>query len=300
MTDLPLAAHGGIDLSSLAKKNASTPAAGAGAFTVHVDTESFNSIVEESARVPVIVALCAEVSEPCKELVPMLEEIADAKAGQFLLAIVDVQANPEIAQSFQVQAVPSVVALIGGRPAPLFQGTATREQLEDIIGQVLELAAQTGVTGSAEPQAVEAEPPAEEPLPPLHQQAFDAIEAGDLDAADAAYRKAIAENPKDADAKAGLAQVGLLSRTKDADLAAVRKAAADAPEDIDAQLAVADLDVTGGQVGDAFARLLDLIRSNAGDDRERVRSRLLELFDVVGADDPRVAAARRDLSLALF
>jgi putative thioredoxin len=142
--------------------------------------------------------------------------------------------------------------------------------------------------------------PEEPPLPPLHQAAYDAIERDDLDAAATAYEQALRENPRDEMARAGLAQVGLLSRTRDADLAAVRTAAADAPHDVDAQLAVADLDVLGGQVQDAFDRLIDVIRSTAGPERERVRVRLVELFEVVGAEDPRVPAARRALASALY
>ncbi len=140
----------------------------------------------------------------------------------------------------------------------------------------------------------------EPPLPPLHQEAFDAIERDDLDGAEAAYRRALAENPRDAEATAGLAQVGLMRRTKDADLAAARQAAASDPDDVDAALLVADLDVLGGHVEDAFARLVETVRRTSGDERERVRVRLVELFDVVGGDDPRVLTARRALASALF
>ena len=135
-------------------------------------------------------------------------------------------------------------------------------------------------------------------MPPLHQEAYDAIERDDLDGAIAAYTQALRENPRDADAKAGLAQVSLMARTRDADPAAVRAAAAQG--DAAAQLAVADLDVLGGAVEDAFARLLDVVRASVGDERDAARERLVELFEVVGGDDPRVAAARRALAAALY
>lgn len=309
MTENPAAPlRGGIDLAALAAaKDADKRAAerGGGAVIVELTDANAQQVIEESARVPVIVALCAAEAPACAELMPVLEKVAADYSGRFLLATCDVQGQPAIAQAFQVTSVPAVLALIGARPAPLFQGAASEEQLKDVIDQVLALAVQQGITGLAEPvdapaaDQVEAEPEPE-PLPPLHQEAYDAIERDDFDAAASAYERALTENPKDADARAGLAQVGLMSRMRDADLNVVRKAAADAPDDIDAQLAVADLDVVGGQVEDAFARLIDVIRVAAGEDRERVRLRLVELFDVVGADDQRVADARRALSAALF
>ena len=137
-------------------------------------------------------------------------------------------------------------------------------------------------------------------MPPLHAEAFAAIESGDYAAAISAYERALAENPRDADARAGLAQVRLLSRVQDADLQAARAAAAAAPTDVDAQLLVADLDLAGGHVEDAFDRLLDLFAALPDDDRAPVRERLLELFGIVGDDDPRVIRSRSRLASLLF
>jgi putative thioredoxin len=134
----------------------------------------------------------------------------------------------------------------------------------------------------------------------LHQKAYDAIEAGDLAGAVTAYEQALAEWPGDELARVGLAQVRLIQRTQDVDAAAARAAAAADAADVDAQLRVADVDVLGGQVGDAFARLVDTVRLTSGAERDRVRARLLELFELVGADDPRVAHARVALANALF
>ena len=174
----------------------------------------------------------------------------------------------------------------------------TREQsfaqLRDVIRQILQVASQAGM------QVGDVKEPEPEPLPPLHQEAYDAIEREDYDAAIAAYDKAIKENPRDAEAKAGRAQVRLMARTRDANPAAVRAAAAASAGDIAAQLAVADLDVLGGAVEDAFARLLDVVKATAGEERETVRERLVELFDVVGGEDERVVAARRALAAALY
>ncbi|HRA50229.1 tetratricopeptide repeat protein, partial [Actinotalea sp.] len=162
-------------------------------------------------------------------------------------------------------------------------------------------AAANGVTGTVAVGAPPAEEePAEPPLPPLHQAAYDAIERDDLDAAVAAYTQAIAENPRDADAQAGLAQVELLRRTRDLDPATAMAAAEAAPRDVEAQLAAADLELLGGLVEDAYARLVALVRVTAGPEREATRVRLIALFAVVGDTDPRVLAARRALASALY
>jgi putative thioredoxin len=270
----------------------------------HVTDANFQQVVEASARVPVVFHLGAEVSPASRELAPLLEEALGEFAGRFLLAHVDVQASPAIAQAFQTASVPAVIAVLAGRPAPLFQGLATREQLRELFAQVLELARQAGVTGTtaggAADQGGEGAGPEPEPLPPLHQEAFDAIERGDFEAAAAAYRKALRENPKDADARAGLAQVELMARAEGLDPQAALAAAQESPGDVDAQLAAADADMAAGRAGDAFARLIAAVRTAAGDDRERLRLRLVDLFEVVGGGDPHVVAARRELAAALF
>ncbi len=299
--------RGAVDLSGLGRP--ATPAPGTpgglpapGAYVVDVDTEGFPALVQSSTQHPVVVLLWASWSETSVSLARDLGALADQYAGRLLLARIDSEANPQIAQAFQAQSVPSVIAVLAGQPLPLFQGAPPLDQVRGVLDQVLEAAAANGVTGTVAPSdAAPAEPePEEPPLPPLHQEAYDAIERDDLPAAAAAYEQALRENPRDDMARAGLAQVGLLTRTRDVDLAAVRRAAADAPADVDAQLAVADVDVLGGQVEDAFARLIDTVRVTFGPDRERVRVRLVELFDVVGSEDPRVVAARRSLASALY
>ncbi len=198
--------------------------------------------------------------------------------------------------------MPTVVAVLAGQPLPLFQGAYPRDQVRAVLDQVLAAAEANGITGRVAPagRGAEPEPEPEPELPPLHQAAYDAIEADDLDTARAAYEQAIKEDPRDALARAGLAQVGLLDRTRDADLQAARAAAAADPKDLDAQLAVADLDILGGKVEDAFGRLIDALRVTFGPDRERLRLRLVDLFEVIGGDDPRVVAARRAMASALY
>jgi putative thioredoxin len=258
-------------------------------------------VVEQSMTVPVVIDLWATWCQPCKQLSPVLERLAEEYGGRFLLAKVDVDANPRLGQVFQAQSIPMVVAVVKGQPVPLFQGALPEQQVRAYLDELLRVAAANGVTGtlSAAPSA-EGDEQAEPELPPLHQEAYDAIERDDLPAAAAAYQQALFENPADELAKAGLAQVNLLLRTQGADPQEARTAAAAAPSDPQAQILVADLDILGGHVEDAFARLVDAVRVTSGEDRDKVRSHLLELFEVVGTTDPRVVTARRALTNALF
>lgn len=298
--------RGAVDLSALSRAAAPAPGTpgglpAAGAWVRDVDPTSFAEVVQASTGHLVVVVLWASWSQASRAVVDDLGALADEDAGRWMLARVDAEANPQIAQAFGAQSVPVVVALLGGRPLPLFEGQPDRAQMRGVIDQVLAAAAANGITGTVAAAGEPAEAPEEPPLPPLHQAAYDAIARDDLDAARAAYDQALKENPRDDEARAGLAQVGLLARTKEVtDLSAARQAAADAPGDVAAQLVVADLDVAGGHVDDAFVRLVDLVRVTVGDEREQVRVRLLELFEVVGGDDPRVVAARRALASALY
>ncbi|WP_258723881.1 tetratricopeptide repeat protein [Cellulomonas sp. NS3] len=301
--------RGAIDLSSLARPSTPPPGApggppAAGGFVVDVDEASFGQLVQDSTTYPVVVLLWAPWSQVSVGLAADLGTLADEYAGRFLLARIDGEANPQIARAFGVQSpqsLPVAVAVVAGQPLPLFQGAYPIEQVRGVIDQVIAAAAANGVTGTVPGTGAAAtDEPEEPPLPPLHQAAYDAIERDDLPAAQEAYSQALRENPRDAMARAGLAQVGLLSRTRDADLNAARRAAADDPRDVAAQLLVADLDVLGGKIEDAFGRLVDLVRVTAGPERERVRLHLVELFEVVGSEDPRVGAARRALANALY
>jgi len=260
---------------------------------------TFSDYIELSKTVPVIVDLWSTRSEASPQLTPILERVVTEYAGRMLLVKVDVDANPQLSQAFQVQSIPTIVALIGGKTAPLFQGALPEVQVREVLAQVLDVAAENGVTGTLDASAESAEP-AEPPLSPEHQDAFDAIERGDFAAATAAYEKALANDPKDALAEAGLAQVGLLARLAGTDAAAIRAAAGANATDTAAALAVADLDVVGGHVDDAFDRLLTLFPSVDDDAKNQIRLRLLELFSVVGPADPRVVSARLRLTNLLF
>ncbi|MDR6198235.1 putative thioredoxin [Microbacterium sp. SORGH_AS428] len=298
--------RGAVDLSALRNRPAPGSAAApsspaSGSLVQDVTDATFGQILELSRTVPVVVDLWAEWCGPCKQLSPILEKVVGELAGRLVLAKVDVDANPQIAQGFRAQSIPLVVALVGGQPVPLFTGAVPEEQVREVFSQLLQLAAQNGVTGTVDAgtEGV-ADAPEDPPLPPLHAEAFAAIEEGDYARAASAYERALAENPRDADAHAGLGQVRLLQRVQGADLQQARAAAAAAPTDVDAQLLVADLDISGGHVDDAFGRLLDLFAALPADDRAPVRARLLELFGLVGDADPRVIRARGRLASLLF
>ena len=306
--------RGAVDLSSLRNRPAAAAAAPANGpdggpapasrLVFDATDQSFGDVLELSRTVPVVVDLWAEWCGLCKQLSPVLEKVVTELAGRLVLAKVDVDANPQLAQGFRAQSIPMVVALVAGQPVPLFTGAVPEQQVREVFDQLLQLAAQHGVTGTVpmEDAAADAgdEQAAEPPLPPLHAEAFAAIEQGDYPRAIAAYEQALTENPRDTDAAAGLGQVRLLDRVQGLDLAEARAAAAAKPTDVEAQFAVADLDIAGGHVDDAFARLLDLFAATADDDRIAVRERLLELFGLVGDADPRVVAARRRLTSLMF
>lgn len=306
-------AGGAVDLSPLVQKSTqgAMPSAGADTPGQTVDVPSlildvtdatFAQIAQLSTVVPVVIDLWAEWCQPCKTLGPILEKVTLALDGKVLLAKVNVDTNPQLAQAFQAQSIPTVAALVGGKPVSLFQGAIPEQQVVEVFTQLLELAQQQGVRGRVQAPngADQHAEPAEPELPPLHQEAFDAIERGDYAAAISAYEKAIVQNPRDADAQAGLAQVRLLQRLQGKSLDEIRSRASAEPENIEAQLDVADLDVSGGHVEDAFARILELFAKASDDDKQLLRERLLELFDTVGLNDPRVLAARRQLTSLLY
>jgi putative thioredoxin len=317
--------RGAVDLGAFAKRrpatgNGSAPAEGAVAgggapsgLVIDVTDATFvTDVIQRSSTVPVVIDFWAEWCQPCKQLSPVLERLAAEFGGKFLLAKVDLDANPQLGQAFQVQSIPAVFAVLKGQPVPLFQGAQPEAQIRAVLTELLRVATANGVTGTvdvggapgttAEAGAgaeVEVEP-VEEPLPPLIQAAYDAIEQGDLAGAASSYEAALKDSPGDEEARLGLAQVKLLQRTQDVDPVEARAVAAKDPLDVEAQLVVADLDVLGGHVEDAFVRLVDTVRLTAGPEREKVRLHLVELFDVVGAQDPRVAGARLKLANALF
>ncbi|MFF3849416.1 tetratricopeptide repeat protein [Streptomyces sp. NPDC002328] len=275
---------------------------------IDVDEAGFErDVIQRSAEVPVVIDFWAEWCQPCKQLSPVLERLATEYAGRFLLAKIDVDANQMLMQQFGVQGIPAVFAVVAGQALPLFQGAAGEAQIRQTLDQLVAVAEQRfGLTGlTVDPDALPGErpEPAEAPAGPydaLLEAAVQALDAGDLAGAVRAYQNVLNDDPANTEAKLGLAQAELLQRVQGMDPQAVRREAAEKPQDAQAQIAAADLDLVGGHVEDAFGRLIDAVRGTAGEERDAVRVRLLELFEVVGPEDPRVAAARRALARALF
>ncbi|HEY2724995.1 MAG TPA: thioredoxin [Pseudonocardiaceae bacterium] len=309
------AMSGAVDLSALKSRADSAgeqkagggtpPAGGSGGsqWVLDVTESSFQrDVVERSAQVPVVVDLWATWCGPCKQLSPVLERLAQEARGTWILAKVDVDANPRIAQLFGVQSIPTVVAIAGGQPVDAFSGAQPEPQIRQWIGSILDaLRDQLPGIAAAEQGGDTAEAPEQTAAPedPRFTAAEAAVEAGDYAAAEAAYQQILDNEPANEDARAALIQVRFMARAESVDPAVVARADS-APDDVDAQLAAADAEVADQQVEQAFQRLVDTVRRSSGEDRERARAHLVELFELFPTDDPRVATARRALARALY
>jgi putative thioredoxin len=297
--------RGAVDLGALRPNPTQSPAAGApassgpppapnggptapgrgGVTIIDVTEATFQSeVLERSLTTPVVIDFWAEWCEPCKQLSPVLEKLAIEGGGSWVLARIDVDANPRLAQALRVQSIPMVYAVVGGQPVDTFTGVVPEAQLRQWIAAVLK----AGGSDVA---------PAEDPR---LEAADDALMSGNLDAAEQAYKKILSESPAETAAEAGLAQVGLARRVQGADPVRTLADAQARPDDVDAQLLAADIEVLTGEADKAYRRLVDLIRRTSGDERETVRKHLVSLFTIAGPDDPAVAGARRALASALF
>lgn len=291
--------YGVIDLASLARSGDAAGDAGPlGQHEAVIDEQNLEQIIQGSSQVATLIAVTsARVPEIGPFLTALRREV-DAKGGAVLLGTIDADAQPRVAAALRVQQLPTLLLLIQGQMQPIAESLLPESEIAPLLDQVLQVAAQVGLDVSAAGEGA-GEPVAPE-LPELIQKAYDAIEASDLAAAETAFAEHLNQSPADGEAKAGLATVHLMSRTQGVDLAKVREAASASPKDLDAQLAAADIDMLGGHASDAFGRLLDLLPGADPETRDAVRSRLLELFDIAGTDDPRVAAARKRLANLLF
>jgi putative thioredoxin len=313
MTQQPFSRPGAIDLSGLgqpAPPRAGAPAAPAGtptapgsSYSVQVDEQGFQALLEQSMTAPVLLAFYSRTRMPeSGQLADDLVTVVEEHEGRYLLGLVDVDAVPQIAQAMQIPSIPLVVAVVDGRPMPLLQDVLPIEELRTALTQVGQQLTAQGIAGRHQPRS-SAAPVAEgeeETVDPRYAPAQDALVAGDIDGAVAEYQKLLDANPADAEAAGGLAMAKVMQRTQGVDLAAARAAAAEQPDDVDAQTMVADLDMLGGHVEDAFTRLVNLVARTADADRAKARDHLLGLFAAVGNDDPRVLAGRRNLASALF
>jgi putative thioredoxin len=284
----------------------------ASAYVVDVTEETFNTEVATRSRTtPVIVDLWAEWCGPCKQLSPVLEKLANEAAGAWVLARIDVDANPRLAQAFQAQSIPMVVAIVGGQMVDAFLGAMPESQVRQWLNQVLTVSEQLGVQPAGAAENATADEPSDTDagtdtdtdtggMPPAYAEARAAMERGDLDTAARVLEKALAETPSDPVAKSWLAQVGLMRRVSSHDQAVASREAAEHPNDVAAQVKVADFELAGGRPDDAFDRLLGVIRRTSGEERDKARVHLLSLFEIFPPSDPQVKRARSTLASLLF
>ena len=322
MTQQPFSRPGAIDLSGLGRPapQAGAPAAPSGgapstgapggtptgtgaSYSVQVDEQSFQGLLEQSMAAPVLLVFYSRTRMPeSGQLADDLVTVVEEHEGRYLLGLVDIDAAPQIAQAMQIPTIPLVVAVVDGRPMPLMQDVLPIDELRTALTQVAQQLTAQGVAGRHQPRssAAAAGEGDEEAVDPRYAPAQDALVAGDIDGAVREYQKLLDANPADAEAAGGLAMAKVMQRTQGVDLNEARAAAAERPDDVDAQTMVADLDMLGGHVEDAFTRLVNLVARTADADRTKARDHLLGLFAAVGNDDPRVLAGRRNLASALF
>jgi putative thioredoxin len=312
MTQQPFSRPGAVDLSGLQRPAASSsgdtsPAATTrgSSYSVDVTEQSFQTLLDFSVSAPVVLVFYSPSRVP--ESTAYADEVAaavEAYDGRFLAGLVDIDGSPTIAESLQIPQVPLLMVILDGRPAAQpIPGVLKRDEIDTLLNQLAQGLTAQGITGRHQPLSA-APPPGneaeEEQVDPRYAAAQQALASNDIDGAVAEYQRLADANPADTEAAAGLAMAKVLQRTQGADLNAAREAAAANPDDVDAQTLVADLDLLGGHVDDAFTRLVDLVRRTSDDERNRAREHLLGLFAAVGNDDPRVLRGRQNLASALF
>lgn len=316
MSQQPFSRPGAIDLSGL--RRPATPPAGssgagapgssggaAGAYSVEVSEANFQSVLESSMTGPVVLVFHSPGQSP--ESTTYARDVAAVTGeydGRFLAGLVDIDASPQIAQAMQIPQVPLMLVIIDGRPASQpIPGALGADELRTLFNQLAQQLTAQGITGRHQPlpaTGAEGDEDAEPEADPRYAAAQDALGEGNIDLAVEEYQKLVDANPADVEAAAGLAMAKVLQRTQGVDLNTAREAAASAPDDVDAQTLVADLDMLGGHVDDAFNRLVDLVRRTSGAERDKARTHLLGLFAAVGNEDSRVIRGRQNLASALF
>jgi thioredoxin len=327
--------YGAVDLGARQaavkrRQQAAQSQAGGSEFVIDVTDATFTTdVVARSQTVPVVIDLWAEWCGPCKQLSPVLERLAEEAAGDWILAKIDVDANPQLGAALQVQSIPMVLAAIGGQLLPLFMGALPEPQVRQYIGEVLRVADEMGLPprtggpaaaddGEASPAGTDGQPgtaakpgasgagpamagaPDEALADPRLRAVQEAVTAGDLDSAAQSLEQILAASPGHPVAKAWLAQVDLFRRVSSYDPAKVRREAEERPGDPEAQARAADVEFATGQIDASFDRMLGAVGRTAGPDRDRARKHLLGLFDIMPPGDPAVARARARLSSLLF
>lgn len=303
---------GAVDLEPLKHKVTAEPgqaggAPAAGGYVIDTTENTFQSMVQTSATFPILLLLWVPTDDRLFPMAKRLGDAVNAMNGQLQMSRIDIAQSPSIAQTFGVQGAPALFALIGGRPMPLLQGLPSDAELDQIVDELLprivQVAQQAGVTGTApysgDPEAAD-DAAAADAVPPEHEKAHALAQQGDYAGAAEAYAKVLESNPSDAVAARERAKALLLDRSANADVREVRALAAAKPDDLEAQMAVADVDMIGGQIQDAFDRLLDFLSAGHRDQVEPIRQRLLEYFAIPDPSDERLKRARRRLATLMY
>jgi len=277
-----------FDLSTLKKSNLpESPIPG-----IAVTQENLVSDFVSKSKEQVVVLLCwSPRSAQSKEILDILGKLESADKGAWLLGTVDVDSQPQVAQALQVKAVPIAIAIVAEQLLPLFESVPQIDQVRLVINKLLELASQKGV-GQA-PEAL-----AEIPLEPEEQAAYAALEKSDFKAAKIAYESWLKRKPNEPVAVIGLAQVNLMLRVEGLDPELTLKSAKS--DDLTSQLMCADIEIATGNNEAAFTRLLNVIRSFSGDEKEKAKLHLIQLFNLVNPSDPSLLKARNELASLLF
>jgi putative thioredoxin len=271
---------------------------------VDISEDNLQTVLDSSVTAPVVLVFYSPTRSP--ESSAMADDVATATEeydGRFLAGLVDIDAAPAIAQALQIPQVPLLMVILDGRPAAQpIPGVLKLDEVRTLLNQLAQGLTAQGITGRHQPLHVGGPDPddGETLLDPRYAAAQQALEDNDIDGAVREYQRLVDANPADVEAAAGLAMAKVLQRTQGVDLDAARQAAAARPDDVAAQSLVADLDLLGGHVDDAFTRLVDLVRRTSGDERNQAREHLISLFAAVGNDDPRVLRGRQNLASALF
>ncbi|WP_159943082.1 MULTISPECIES: tetratricopeptide repeat protein [unclassified Nocardiopsis] len=293
-----------------AKQRAAESAGRSNPYAVNVDESNFQAqVLERSMAAPVVLAVLAGWSEQSKQVETALDKLSAASGGNWFLAKVDSEASPQLVQALRVPTTPMIVVVVQGQLLPGPAGPATEEQLTGWLVEAFAALKEQGALPPGHPGTVTGDPGAQDAAEgqpeqpqgrPVDAEAQEALERGDFAAAEAVYAKAVEADPGDAESRSKLAQVRLVGRLQEVDANAARQAAADNPEDVGAQITVADIDMYGGKFEDAFDRLIATVKRTSDEDRDRARTHLLGLFELLPPGDPRVNAARRKLTSALF
>ena len=275
------------DLSGLGKPpvDTSTPMPGLEINATNLTAE----FLPMSAQKPVVVLCWSARSAESVEMLRVLGKLANADQGTWVLARVNIDEQPQVAQALQTRTIPYGLVFIAEQPIPFVEQALNETQLREVITKILTLAAQQGI-GEAPIEQAE----------PEEDEALAALDRGDFATAEASYKALLARKPNDIYGKVGLAQVQLLMRTDGVDAAAVMQQAIENLDDIEIQMQCADIEIMQGDLEQGFKRLLRLISLLSGAEQQKVKERLLELFALVDPADPRVIKARAALANALF